>query len=113
MALAKRYHDDTDNDDDAVLSWVANNESPAARRLPNLQGACAFINFLWTHVDEANHTVLKLIKYMGNPLCRDALDLLCITFSACQVLHNSSLLLCAEVSGSGLGLLGSTLFGHP
>ena len=32
---------------------------------------------------------------------RDALDLLCITFSAYQVLHDSSLLFCAEVSRSG------------
>ena len=35
---------------------------------------------------------------------RDALDLLCITFSAYQVLHDSSLLFCAEVSGTGLRL---------
>ena len=92
------------------MSIATGNESPAARRLPNLQGACAFINFLWTRVDEANHTVLKLVKYMENPLWslvpggRDALDLVCITFSAYQVLHNSSLLLCAEVSESGLRL---------
>ena len=51
--------------------------------------------------------MLELIKYMGNPLWssvpggRDAWDLLCITFSACQVLHDSSLLFCA---GSGLRL---------
>ena len=93
-----------------ALSIATGNESPAARRLPNLQGACAFINFLWTHVDEANRTVLELIKYMGNPLWssvpggRDALDLLCITFSAYQIPHDSSLLFCAEVSGSGLRL---------
>ena len=35
---------------------------------------------------------------------RDALDLLCITLSAYQVLHDSSLLFCAEVSGTGLRL---------
>ena len=48
--------------------------------------------------------MLELIKYMGTPLWssvpggRDALDLLCITFSAYQVLHDSSLLFCAEGS---------------
>ena len=41
---------------------------------------------------------------MGNPLWssvpggRNALDLLCFTFSAYQVLHDSSLLFCAEGS---------------
>ena len=55
-------------------------------------------------------TLLELIQYVENPLWssvpggRDALDLLCITFSACQVLHDSSLLFCAEVSGTGLRL---------
>ena len=37
---------------------------------PGDVGALGFNNnFLWTHVDEASHTVLELIKYMVNPLC--------------------------------------------
>ena len=54
--------------------------------------------------------MLVLIKYIRNPLWssvpggRVALDMLCITFSAYQVLHDSSLLFCAVVSGSGLRL---------
>jgi len=59
-------------------------------------------NFFWTHPDEPNHIVLEWIQYMGTPCLssvpggRDALDLLCITFSAYQVLHDSSLPFCAE-----------------
>ena len=59
-------------------------------------------------------SILGLFGVRGNmPGGRDALDLLCITFSIYQVLHNSSLLLCAEVSGSGLRLAGFMIIHKP
>lgn len=67
-------------------------------------------NFLWSHVDEASRAALELIKYMVNAWWSsdtggcDVLDLLYITLSAYPGLHDSFLLSCAEVCGSGFRL---------
>ena len=69
----------------------------SASPIPVALGPRLHDNFFWTHAEESNHIGLEWIQYMGNPLSssvpggRDALDLLCITFSAYQVLHDSSL----------------------